>query len=372
MIMFRIKVVQAKFGDCFIVEYGTRENPKHMLIDGGPGGVYSNYLRHELSAIKNNGGRLDMMVLSHIDGDHIVGLLDLMEELKQNAADEEEAIVSVDELWVNTFSKTISQETNLTQALQSMFLNVNNLTSTLPSSNLAIKSILQGDTLRRNALLLSIPMNKVSANHIISCETISEPIKIDNLKITIIGPNKENLEKLRKEWFEWIRTHEAKVLTSDPHILQQIDRSVPNLSSIMFLMESAGKRVLFTGDGRGDFIIEGLGITGLLDDDGKIHVDVFKVPHHGSVRNTTEDFFDSITADTYIISADGRHHNPDFETLSRIVRSAHAQNRRIRMICTNETDSSRKLLKQFDVSEYGYQLQYLPEGETSMSLAFED
>jgi len=149
-----------------------------------------------------------------------------------------------------------------------------------------------------------------------------------------------------------------------------MDKSVPNLSSIMFLMECEGKTILFTGDGRGDFIIEGLQTAKLLDSKGKLHVDVFKVPHHGSVRNATEDFFDVVTADTYIISADGRHDNPDFETLAWIVQSAKKQKRKIKLICTNETDSSKKLLKKFPESEFGYELEYLPKEQTSMALVF--
>jgi len=370
--MFKLKIIQAKFGDCFIVEYGSAKKPKYMLIDGGPGGVYSEYLRAELVKIQKNGGHLDLMVLSHIDGDHIVGLIDLLEELKQNAADEEEGVIGVNEIWINTFSQTISRGTNLTQALQNMFLNVNNIASVLPSTELAIKSVLQGDTLKRNALLLNIPINKICKNDIISVEGITEPLTLDNIKLTVIGPNKENLDKLRKEWLEWMRKHEAKVLTSDRELLKQIDRSVPNLSSIMFLMESEGKRVLFTGDGRGDFILEGLETVGLLDSDRRIHVDVLKVPHHGSVRNSTEDFFDKITADTYIISADGRHHNPDFETLAWIVTCANKQERKVQLICTNETDSSKKLLKQYKQSEYGYRLEYLAKSETSMEFALHD
>lgn len=365
--MLTLRIVQAKFGDCLIIEFGDKQHPRYMLIDGGPGGVYADSLKEELSKIKNKGGCLDLMVLSHIDGDHIVGLLDLLEELKQNAADEEANVIDVKELWVNTFSQTLSRGNNLTNALQRMFMNVNNVASALPSANLAIQSVLQGDTLRRNAMVLNIPINKLSKNEIISCETIGEPIVLENIKLTIIGPNKENLEKLKKEWLEWIKKNEAKVLTADRDLLRQMDRSVPNLSSIMFLMESHGKTILFTGDGRGDFIIDGLEKAGLLKE-GKIHVNVFKVPHHGSVRNATEDFFDKITADTYIISADGRHHNPDFETLSWIVTCAHNQNRKITMFCTNETDSSIQLLSEFPESEYGYKLAYLPKGQTSMAL----
>src|SRR5262252_3492897 len=44
------------------------------------------------------------------------------------------------------------------------------------------------------------------------------------------------------------------------------DKSVPNLSSIVCLIEKNGKRVLLTGDARGDKIREGLDNAGLLVD----------------------------------------------------------------------------------------------------------
>lgn len=44
-------------------------------------------------------------------------------------------------------------------------------------------------------------------------------------------------------------------------------------------------------------------------------VDILKLPHHGSIRNTKKEFFEQIPADHYVISADGRFDNPDVDTL---------------------------------------------------------
>ena len=49
--------------------------------------------------------------------------------------------------------------------------------------------------------------------------------------------------------------------------------------------------MLLTGDGRGDHIVDGLRERGLLKRDGTIHVDLLKLPHHGSARNASPDFF---------------------------------------------------------------------------------
>ena len=108
--MLTLRIVQAKFGDCLIVEYGDKKKPKYMLIDGGPGGVYSGSLRDELVKIKKSGGQIDLMVLSHIDGDHIVGLLDLLEELKQNVADEEEGNPNKRALGERLFANNLSRK----------------------------------------------------------------------------------------------------------------------------------------------------------------------------------------------------------------------------------------------------------------------
>ena len=73
--------------------------------------------------------------------------------------------------------------------------------------------------------------------------------------------------------------------------------------------------MLLTGDARGDHVLEGLEAANLLKD-GKCHVDLLKLPHHGSNRNLEPKFFEQITADHYVVSSNGeRFDNPDQETL---------------------------------------------------------
>jgi hypothetical protein len=97
------------------------------------------------------------------------------------------------------------------------------------------------------------------------------------------------------------------------------DSSVPNLSSIAAVARFGGKSILLTGDARGDYLLEGLRSEGQLDAAGKLHVDVLKLPHHGSDRNVERAFFKSITADHYVASADGTYGNPDRPTLEMIM-----------------------------------------------------
>jgi len=85
------------------------------------------------------------------------------------------------------------------------------------------------------------------------------------------------------------------------------------------LVEAGKKTMLVTGDARSDDIQQGLKMNKLLDKKGRLHVDLLKIPHHGSFRNADADFFENVTADHYIISADGLHKNPDKELLDLIV-----------------------------------------------------
>mgnify|MGYP003471495795 CR=1 FL=1 len=140
------------------------------------------------------------------------------------------------------------------------------------------------------------------------------------------------------------------------------DRSIPNLSSIILLIKAEGKTILLTGDCRGDHLQEGLIETG-LSANGSFHVDIFKVPHHGSQRNVTRDFFSEVTADTYVISADGTHGNPDVETLSWIVETAKEAERRIQIVFTNQTPSTHALLDRYPPGDWGYQTHFIQTDE---------
>ena len=94
------------------------------------------------------------------------------------------------------------------------------------------------------------------------------------------------------------------------------DESLANISSIVVHLKRNGKTILLTGDARGDNIRQGLARAGLVSN-GKTHVNVLKVQHHGSSNNSDSEFFESVTADHYIFSGDrdGTGSNPDKATI---------------------------------------------------------
>jgi len=195
---------------------------------------------------------------------------------------------------------------------------------------------------------------------------------LDNLTLRIVGPTQTNLQELKDDWLEWLQQQEDRVLVPDLRVAERaarsLDTSVPNLSSIMFLAEADGKTILFTGDGRSDHLLGGLAQTGLLDSEGRLHVDVLKLPHHGSKYNISQDFIRAVTADRYVVSASGKHGHPHKDTLRWIVRTAHDQGRAIEIVATNSTRSLRDLVGEYEPSEYGYRLTVMPEGSPEQVL----
>ena len=254
--MFKIHALQAAFGDSLILEFGTTASPRFVLIDGGPEDTYAASLRDELLQIGAAGGALDRVILSHVDGDHIIGLLDLFSELRQNTAP-----IAVAELWHNSFAQTIDDGPNNIQArAQTMLAGVMNANSVMAASSDEINTIAEGNKLRLDALALAMPINPGFPNDLVSNDTAAGPLPWGNLTVTIVGPTTVNLNNLKQEWLTWLQDNEGPLANGVPLVAAMADVSKPNLSSIqLHVKDDTGKTALFTGDGRGDHLLQGLG-----------------------------------------------------------------------------------------------------------------
>lgn len=367
--MFKIRIVQADYGDCLILEYGTASTPRFLLIDGGPENVFANHLRAELAAIGAAGHRLDLVAISHVDTDHITGLLDLLAELRDQRVNGRPELVGIDALWHNSFARAIDTTNEIVPQLNALAA-LNQMAA--PQAGASILGIGEGNRVRQMAIQLTIPMNSGFAGDVICVDDAPEPVSLGNLRLTIVGPTRANLQELRLKWLDWLDRFGPDIASGNPSLMANADKSVPNLSSLMFLAEANERTALFTGDGRSDHLLDGLEASGLVSSGGTLHLDVLKVMHHGSDRNATRTFFRRITADTYIVSANGNPDNPDLSTLIWIVETAREQGRAIHLICTNETPATVKLLTEYPPEEYGYRLTLMPVGDHSLVLPLAD
>src|SRR5258708_523696 len=93
--MFRITMLPAEDGDCFLVETGTPENIHRILIDGGRLSTARTHLHALMDTVRqSHRPRIDLVVVTHVDADHIEGLLDLMTA---------ENVPEIGEIWFNEF-----------------------------------------------------------------------------------------------------------------------------------------------------------------------------------------------------------------------------------------------------------------------------
>lgn len=367
--MLQLRVVQAEFGDCLILEYGDSARPRYLLIDGGPQGTYPKHLRGELTRIAQSGRSLDRIILSHVDNDHILGLLEMMAEMVQDRESGKAGVIEIGDLWHNAFSKTIGGTGEVPDRLEKAFSVDTAPVNFLPAASAVTFGISEGSHLLEAARELSIAVNAGFPHDLITADGAPAPLAFaDGLKLWVLGPTLKNLDRLKKDWLEWLAKAEGKAYLGDPVESDKIDRSVPNLSSIMLLAEADQRRILLTGDGLGDDLVDGLKGAGLLDESGKVHVDVLKMPHHGSVRNINRSFFETILADCYVISANGKYNNPDLATLIWLVEAAHNGRRKIRLVATNPTSSISHLVKEYPADEYGYELVFLEPGSHSIEV----
>jgi hypothetical protein len=353
--LLKLHVIQAEHGDCLIIEYGSSSKPRYILVDGGPETIYNDHLRDQLKKTGTKSGNLDLVISSHIDEDHIIGLVDFLAELRQQRAEALPEIVTVNAVWHNSFSKTIGEGNDMEARLKTLETKsaINNMMSFTAG---AVKGIAEGSQLRSAANELGIPLNPGFPNDLVCVDDAPDTISYGNLNLHIVGPTKKSLENLREEWLKWFSRYKDIRLTASPSVSAMIDQSVPNLSSVMVLAEADGKKILLTGDGRGDHLLQGLRQANIISPKENLHVDVLKVSHHGSNRNATRELFKTIIADKYIISANGKYGNPDLATLIWIVEAAKEQGRTVEIFVTNETASTRKLVEEYNPKDYGYKL----------------
>lgn len=358
--MFNIHAVQAHHGDCLLLEYGTNAARRYLLVDGGPENTFDPFMRNVLTnRVAPNGGTLERVILSHVDNDHVIGLLDLFAELKQNAA---APLVQVEELWHNAFGKTIDPNNTLAPRIQGVL--AAGAAATMGHAGIDLLGIGEGNKLRIDAGILGIPINAGPGDPIV-VDNAPAPVQLGNLTLTIVGPTQANLDALQAEWEKWLDDHEQDLI-EDPQTRANSDRSIPNLSSICVVAEADGHRALLTGDARSDHILQGLDAAGFLDAAGTAHFDLIKLPHHGSDRNATKTFFKKITADRYLVSADGKYGNPDLATLIWIVEAAQAAGREIELLATNETPSTTKLIEEYPPDDFGYTLTLRDPGDDAL------
>lgn len=341
--MFRLKMYTAKNGDAFLVDAGGT----YLLIDAGFASTYQNFIATDLAQLAKGGGRLALVVCTHIDSDHIGGLLEFF---SHNGTPAKRGI-EVDAVWHNSLRSLPAPAAEPDGFHDRMVLEAIRRRGfqRAPTSSPNPISARQGSSLAKLLREYGYTWNSGNGSTCISeGDTLSLP---NDVTIRVIGPTTARLEELRKLWLKELRKLDYKGssqpsdLTDDAYEmwcasvpapsfpqatpiaanasrrLAEVytpDTSASNGSSITCIISTENKQVLFLGDAWAEDVVAKL--RSLHAPTKPIIFDAIKVSHHGSFHNTSVDLLSVADSPCFLISSDGTHHgHPDFEVLAEIV-----------------------------------------------------
>lgn len=314
-LIMNIKFLQAVNGDAIWISFQEKDITKNILIDSGTKSTYlrkskkgkmeNGPLNETIETIKKHGQKFDLVILTHIDDDHIGGILEWFRQ-------DEDAPKYIGEVWFNS-GRTIAKYLNERKIeIESLFI-------------------------EKKSELTSVPQGIDFENHIRNNKIWNEQIvklgdtKVwDNTLFQILSPSEHKLEILLKEWHKKApdstslntsksNSHKKtlKELIMNDHFEE--DNSPYNGSSIAFILTRDDVKGVFLGDSHPSEIIHALNQLG-YNENKRLKADFVKLSHHGSKKNTSIQLLKLIDTNKFVISTNGNlHDHPDKETLGRIV-----------------------------------------------------
>ncbi|QWV98659.1 hypothetical protein KP005_05060 [Geomonas nitrogeniifigens] len=315
--LFRIEMLPALHGDSLLLEYGNPAHPRRVLIDGGPIGAYP-ALESRINAMPAGDRRFELVVMTHVDADHVEGILRLFANSPLP--------INPQDVWFNGW-RHISPAAGILGPTQGEFL-----------SALLVRR------------LSSDRWNKAFGNKAVVVEDgglLPEKALEGGLKLTLLSPTPATLEKMRQTWGKdidpgivpgdldaaWKKLGTRKAFLPRQGLLGgsslldaliekqlKIDESEANGSAIAFLAEIENKSCLFLADAHQDVITASLKRLLAKRKESILKVDAVKVAHHGSAGNVSDDLLALIDSPRFLFSTNGAKFNhPDAEAVQRVI-----------------------------------------------------
>ncbi|NFI94450.1 MBL fold metallo-hydrolase [Clostridium botulinum] len=354
----KIKVYPASNGEGILIECNGKEQT-NILVDCGYISTY-NLIKKDLINLKKNEKKIDLLVLTHIDNDHINGARKLLSDYIKDE------ICEISEIWYNDYFSIYDIEDKKKELCKTEY----NIFKLLESDeyppdpnetgekNISYKSA--------NRLVAYLEKDKIKQRLNKSFENVVcideknkfKKFQISNeVEVILLGPTKEILKELLYDWRNYLieKGFEEEIVKSKElaeafelyyvnqieEIMEEIysekecsasdelreylefnipDKKLENRSSISFILKFYDKHLLFLGDSSPkdyEEILENL-LKNLNKE--KLEFDLVKVSHHGSKYNTSNKLLEMITSKRYLISTNGNtFDHPDLETISKII-----------------------------------------------------
>ena len=343
-------------GDCHFIRLIDGEDQYVIMVDCGSfNNPVQTYIESECRK------HIDILVITHIDDDHIKGVITMLNKYKDDDA------FQIDKIWFNSYQSTGEEETRkLTPEETEVILRLKSDLKHKLKPYTGEISTNQSMTLAET--ILSLPKYEKAWN--LRAITTSTPVQRLGRwgKISFVSPSPERLKDLMKDYAKWIYEHLYRKLGANEkyegsenifeilvryadvnkHILSEgqvsaaetlteyllrekskpsrLDDSPTNGSSIAFVWKKGRHRILMLGDAWADEVTRGL-LKAFSKGRYPLLFDFVKVSHHASAANTTSTLLDHIESMDWFISGYTNSKKEHLKTVSRIILQPFISNR---------------------------------------------
>lgn len=299
--MIRLSMLPAEDGDCLLLEYGNDDFTRRILVDGGRPDTYER-IKPLLAELDRT---IDLLVITHVDQDHVLGLLALLEDL--------EPPVKFGDVWFNGFDHL--HDRDVFGAVEGEML-----TTTLMTRNLSWNKAFQGRSIEVGHPLTWFDDGSTMEVLAPDRGLLEALIPVWQTKAEEAGliPGIDPLEREPVPGVEHFGAVDVDKLAAAPF---KRDGSPTNRTSIGLLFEFEGTRIVFTGDADDRRLVASLRPRAEAEG-GRLRIDALKVAHHGSAHNISNDLLGLLDCGRYLISTNGKiHGHPDDIAIARILKN---------------------------------------------------
>ncbi len=385
--MFRIEMLPAAHGDSLWITYGNAGDVRNILIDGGMRYCYDN-LRNRILSLPPGHRRLELLIITHVDADHIEGCIRLLQDEKLG--------LDIGEIWFNGQPQLDGLPDPANDQLgpeQGEYLGA------------LIRQFEQsaGRPVWNTSFAGKAVMVPVSGD--LPCKDFS------GLKLTIVSPGLDQLFTLKDEWdkvmeeagFESGNVQEALQKLAErtdlaaPDVLGGVEESdesefdeassfdgftdvlgesqaafgsdsaPANGSSIAVLAEWDGKRYLLCGDAYAPVMAASLerwlagqgSVAGAAPE--TLDLELFKLAHHGSVANISEELLALIKCRRYLFSTSGKIFGHPHDRTIELVLDKHQARGKPQLYFNYRSGRTERWADTADQKARGYEA-YFPTG----------
>lgn len=315
-------MLPAKEGDFIWIEYGDEKKYSHILIDGGvsvTGNIYAKIVQE----IYERSEDIEAIILTHIDYDHIQGVMDGMEQLSK------EILTKVVKRIMFNTSQGIAGKRNMKTKENSCW-----------EDSIKINTSTFGYGIGEAISLIKLLKGKELTKYLIDYVEAGDLFDLDKgAKIKIISPSSCELDELLVKWEVYKKDEESIAYATNAENTKRniddlmkdslyIDNSVNNRSSIAFLFEFEGMKLVFLGDALPSVCIKGLKKHDIKE---PYNVDLIKISHHGSRSNTSDRLLKFLPTENCLLSTNGNNGKvPSKVVLAHLVKNC---NKSIKLYC---------------------------------------